>query len=51
MYRLLLKCCLLAAIALCGPVAARTSDRQLPMDMSADAGDALLTDDGESTRL
>lgn len=49
MYRLLLNCCLLAAIALCGPVAARTSDRQLPMDMSADAGDAVLTDDGEST--
>lgn len=49
MFRLLLKYGLLAAIALSGTLAAKTSDRQQPMDMSADAGDAVLADDGEST--
>ena len=49
MYRLALECCLLAAIAAAGSVSAKSSDRLLPMDMSADAGDAVLTDDGEST--
>lgn len=49
MCRLPLKYCLLAFIAFGGAVSAKTSDRLLPMDMSADAGDAVLTDDGEST--
>lgn len=49
MYRPPLKYCLLALIAFSGAVSAKTSDRLQPMDMSADAGDAVLTDDGEST--
>lgn len=49
MSRRLLDCCLLAALAVAAGADAKTSDRQLPMDMSADAGDAVLTDDGEST--
>lgn len=49
MCRLPLKSCLLAAIVLCGAATARNSDRLLPMDMSADTGDAVLSDDGEST--
>lgn len=49
MCRLPVKFCLLAAFAFSAAVAAKSSDRLLPMDMSADAGDAVLTDDGEST--
>lgn len=49
MSRRLLECCLLAALAVANGAGARSSDRQLPMEMSADAGDAVLTDDGEST--
>lgn len=49
MYRLPLEWCLLALIAVSGSLSAKSSDRLLPMDMSADSGDALLSDDGEST--
>ena len=49
MSRLLVECCLLAGLAVGSGASARSSDRQLPMDMSADAGDAVLADDGEST--
>lgn len=49
MSRRLLECCLLVAMAVATDAGARSSDRQLPMEMSADAGDAVLTDDGEST--
>lgn len=49
MSRLPAKFCLLAAFAFSAAAGAKSSDRLLPMDMSADAGDAVLTDDGEST--
>lgn len=39
---------LLAALALPCAVAARSDDRQKPMNIEADRSDALLTDDGES---
>ncbi|MBB5014594.1 lipopolysaccharide transport periplasmic protein LptA [Rehaibacterium terrae] len=39
---------LLAALALAPDAAARSDDRRQPMQIEADRGDALLTDDGES---
>lgn len=41
----------LLLLALTGPALAQNADRQQPMDIASDAGDLLMSEDGESTLL